>query len=194
MRAAENHLKRVEILQGVEWKIAFAVWAAIGLGTSTALANMDKIASLLIKFQVYVVIAYLIIAAAYLLGFCRNNYNSLVTERNRYQHFQDLALRALDAPKGIRVSKNALPEAVESLTEQQKELGQLKGWDMLGSATWVVKAVSTHIAISLSYFSLTMSALSTSGEGAIAAIPASGPLLLLFSLCVYLFFYCCKAK
>lgn len=194
MRASENHLKRVEVLQGVEWKVAFALWAAIGLATSTALLNMEKVHSLLVTFQTPLAFAYVAIGASYLFGFCCSNYNSLVTERNRYQYFQDLALHASQAPATNRILKDAVNANPSSSTHQESKLAMLEGFNMTGSQTWFFKSISTHIALLLSYLSLTMTASSIEAKTTPVSVHLNGIIIILLSFSFYCFIYCCSKR
>jgi hypothetical protein len=188
MRASENHLKRVEVLQGVEWKVAFALWAAIGLATSTALLNMEKISALLFSYQTQLAFAYLAVAFSYLLGFCSSNYNSLVTERKRYQHFQDLACHASQAPVGIRISPTAVTGTPLS-EDQEAQLQSLIGFNMLGSKTWFFKVISTHVALLLSYLSLAMTAMAIEAKEQAYSLPCCGTLIIVVSFFFFAFLH-----
>ena len=95
LRMAEMHLQRVNTLQATEWKVAVTFWAGMALSVSTALANRDMAISLLVGNEVGLALFQMVTGGIYLFVFCPLNYRSLVTERNSYQYFQNLASNCL---------------------------------------------------------------------------------------------------
>lgn len=102
LKIAELHLKRVEVLQMVEWRLTLSIWTFVAGVAMVSLANADKVKQATVAMGSFLgplVILFLVSAIygvlwyAYTIRFCKKNYNSLVTERNRYQRMQNEALK-----------------------------------------------------------------------------------------------------
>ena len=160
LRIAELHLKRVETIQTVEWRITLSLWTFVAGVAMVSLANADKVkqavaamgyygpaAILLLISLVYVVLGYL-----YLYKFCRKNYNSLVTERNRYQRMQNEAIKLVLKGKSRDFLIEAEAEDKQSSEADFKEpsFGQLSGDGFKKSGIWWFKL---GITAALMFFS-----------------------------------------
>lgn len=150
LRLAELHLKRVEVLQAIEWRITLSIWTFTASVVVISLANADKlkqIITVIMPGDVLVVVGffYLLLWILYALGFSRENYNSLVTERNRYQRMQNMAVKRIvkDDPAEFMIRSKR--------TGEEPSFEPLSGYDCLTSNIWWCKVVITAIFMFFSW-------------------------------------------
>lgn len=157
-----------------EWHIATALWTGIGAGTIAAIAYSDKLFPLPFAGPLPVAMFYIVVAASYLLGFCRANYKSLTEERSRYRYFQNEALKLAGAPQAALIlEKSQEPQPHE---HHSNEVGQ--------SNTWRFKVWSTYLVQTTSLFVL--SSLHLRMGGALDGIIYAGALWLVAGLSAFL--------
>jgi hypothetical protein len=150
--ASANHLARVQTLQGTEWRVAFLLWTAIALSTAGILSGIKDYYNLILERTYVLVVLYYAVSFAYLFGFCKENYKSLVTERNRYQFFQN-EYANLVAPEHckwqIKAKDGGLP--VNSVINSQS---------FAKSAVWGFKVLSTTSMMTGSFIVIVLSSIS----------------------------------
>lgn len=150
LKLAELHLKRVEVLQTVEWRITLSVWTFVASVTVVSLANAEKlkhIDGVIAQTDVLAMMAglYLLLWALYAFGFSKENYNSLVTERNRYQHLQNEAVRSV-------AGSGATDFVIQSKSGGgEPSFAQLSGYDCVKSNVWWFKVVTTAVLMVFSW-------------------------------------------
>jgi hypothetical protein len=150
LKLAELHLKRVEVLQTVEWRITLSIWTFVASVTVVSLANADKlkqIDSIIAPGDVLSMmgVLYLMLWGLYAFGFSKENYNSLVTERNRYQRMQNEAIRATS---GDRVSEFLIKSRSIG---GEPSFEQLSGYDCIKSNVWLFKVLTTLVLMFFSW-------------------------------------------
>lgn len=153
LKIAELHLRRVDVLQTVEWRITLSIWTFIAGVAMVSLANADKVKHAAVAIGHYgpAVIFFLIFAIygvllyLYVYRFSKENYNSLVTERNRYQRMQNEAIKLVLKDKSVDFlirTRIRYKQALGSgATEPSFEY--LSGDDFKKSGIWLFKAVTT---------------------------------------------------
>ena len=150
LKLAELHLKRVEVLQTVEWRITLSIWTFAASVTVVSLANADKlrqIDSIIAPGDVLSMIGvlYLLLWALYAFGFSKENYNSLVTERNRYQRLQNEAMKVI-------AGRSATDFLIKSkLMGGEPSFEQLSGYDCVRSNVWLFKVLTTLVLMFFSW-------------------------------------------
>jgi len=135
MKMADLHLQRVNILQGTEWKVALTFWTAMAFSFGTIMVNIKNLAPLIVEFKCSMAIFQIVVLFCYLVLFCSKNYSSLVTERNSYQHFQNLANDVIKA-KSNQIGSREL--GVESLKAVSR-------WQVVRSSIWHFKLASATV-------------------------------------------------
>jgi hypothetical protein len=156
LRISENHLKRVDVLQGTEWRIALVYWVGIATFTGTLVSLMPNIYPLVARGFILMAGAYWMVWYSYLFRFCASNYKSLVTERNRYQYFQNRAMEIIseEGPDYIWTGK---PE--EGPDRKKPGSDVIRDKKFLGSSIWTFKLINTTFMLSISFLIVTIYAL-----------------------------------
>ncbi|MDL1863840.1 hypothetical protein FBQ90_01305 [Betaproteobacteria bacterium PRO5] len=166
LKIAELHLKRVEILQTVEWRITLSIWTFVAGVAMVCLANADKVKQAAVAIGYYgpVVILFLIFVIygvllyLYACKFSKKNYNSLVTERNRYQRMQNEAIKLVLKSKSadFLIEAGAEDKRAPESDFSEPSFEQLSGDDFRKSGIWLFKAATT---MALMIFSLAIIAM-----------------------------------
>lgn len=151
LSVSHNHLERVGVLQGTEWKMAFTLWAAILLITSTSVINLDKLWPLFSSIYGVLLLGFSFTAWAYLFKFCQSNYVSLVTERNRYQYFQNRALANL---KSFNKESDLISTGSE---DAEPSVEKVSNCEFKDSSVWKFKVVSTSAMLIASWCTIVFS-------------------------------------
>lgn len=139
--ASRNHLDRAKQLAETEWKVSFVFWTAVGAVDAFGVANIDKIARLLLDNAFPVVISFQLSAIGFLFGFCKNNHISLTTERGLYQYFQNEAATVIGCSQWKIVSKTGKDPANKSTAD----------FAFVESKTWGFKALTTLAMVNASF-------------------------------------------
>lgn len=153
LKLAELHLRRVEVLQTVEWRITLSIWTFVAGVAMVSLANADKVKQAAVAIGYYGPVVILLLISAiygvlwylYTCKFSKENYNSLVTERNRYQRMQNEAIKLVLKDKSadflIRArtdyKQGSGPDAAEPSFER------LSGNDFRKTGIWLFKVATT---------------------------------------------------
>lgn len=155
LKLAELHLKRVEVLQTVEWRITLSIWTFAASVVIASLANADKlkqIVAVVMPADILVIIGffYLLLWVLYAFVFSKENYNSLVTERNRYQRMQNEAIKL--------VAGNSTTDFLiqSKLASEEPAFDRLYGYDCLKSGIWWFKIITTAIIMFFSWLLVAM--------------------------------------
>ena len=99
LKAAELHLKRLEVLQGAEWRITVLCWTLLVAVAGGTLLHQQVVAS--IPIVTAACLFYVFIAFAYLRLYQPQSYQSLNTERNYYVYMRNLAFQKLGLPEAV---------------------------------------------------------------------------------------------
>lgn len=185
LKIAELHLKRVEILQTVEWRITFSLWTFVAGVAMVSLANADKmkqaavamggilgpVVILSLMGGIYVWLWYL-----YLYKFCKKNYNSLVTERNRYQRMQNEAIKLVLKGKSadFLIEAGAEDKRVPESDFSEPSFKQLSGDDFRKSGVWEFKRGITAALMFFSWLLVLMIVVSSASKHLNDSIAATG--------------------
>ncbi|MCC6916454.1 hypothetical protein [Nitrosomonas sp.] len=185
LKIAELHLKRVEILQTVEWRVTFSLWTFVAGVAMVSLANADKmkqativmgdilgpVVILSLMGGIYVRLWYL-----YLYKFCKKNYNSLVTERNRYQRMQNEAIKLILKSKSadFLIEAGAEDKRVSESDCGEPSFKQLSGDDFRKSGVWEFKRGITAALMFFSWLLVLMIVVPSAGKHLNDSITATG--------------------
>ncbi|WP_292976981.1 hypothetical protein [Nitrosomonas sp.] len=167
MKIAELHLKRVEVLQTVEWRLTLSIWTFVAGVAMVSLANADKVKQATVAMGSFLgplVILFLVSAIygvlwyAYTIRFCKKNYNSLVTERNRYQRMQNEALKLVLKAKSrdFLIKAEAEDKQVSESDFQEPSFEHLSGDGFKKSGIWQFKALITTTLMFFSWLLVAM--------------------------------------
>ncbi len=163
LKIAELHLRRVEILQTVEWRVTLSIWTFVAGVSMVSLANADKVeqaAAAIGYFSILLLISaiYGVLWYLYLFKFCKKNYNSLVTERNRYQRMQNEAIKLVLKAKSrdFLIEAGAEDKRVPESDFMEPPFEQLAGDDFRKSGVWKFKLGITSALMILSLLLVAM--------------------------------------
>ena len=167
LKIAELHLKRVEVLQTVEWRLTLSIWTFVAGVAMVSLANADKVKQAAVamgNFLGPLVILFLVSAIygvlwySYTIRFCKKNYNSLVTERNRYQRMQNEAIKLVLKAKSrdFLIKAEAEDKQVSESDFQEPSFEHLAGDGFKKSGIWQFKAVVTATLMLFSWLLIAM--------------------------------------
>ena len=167
LKIAELHLKRVEVLQTVEWRLTLSIWTFVAGVAMVSLANADKVKQATVAMGSFLgplVILFLVSAIygvlwyAYTIRFCKKNYNSLVTERNRYQRMQNEALKLVLKAKSrdFLIKAEAEDKQVSESDFQEPSFEHLSGDGFKKSGIWQFKALITTTSMFFSWLLVAM--------------------------------------
>lgn len=166
LKIAELHLRRVEILQTVEWRVTLSIWTFVAGVAMVSLANADKVKQAAAAIGYYGPVAILLLISViygvlwylYLYKFCKKNYNSLVTERNRYQRMQNEAIKLVLKAKSrdFLIETGAEDKRISEPDFMEPSFEQLAGDDFRKSGVWEFKRGITSALMFLSLLLVAM--------------------------------------
>ncbi len=179
LKIAELHLKRVEVLQTVEWRIAISLWTFVAGVAMVSLVNADKVKQVAIALGspwssitlIFVFLVYAILGWLYVWQFCKENYNSLVTERNRYQRMQNEAVKYVLKGKAsdFLILINTKAECWE-----EPSFKKLAGNAFVKTGIWQFKVAVTAALMLFSFAIIAMIFLSTTDKHLNDSVAATG--------------------
>lgn len=187
LKIAELHLKRVEILQTVEWRITLSLWTFVAGVAMVSLANADKVKQAAVAIECYgvngsaaillpIALIYIGLGWLYAFEFCKKNYNSLVTERNRYQRMQNEAMKLVLKGKSADFLIKAGTEDKRSSGSELSEpsFKQLSGNDFRKSGIWQFKIWTTAALMFFSWLLVLMIVVPSASKHLNDSVTATG--------------------
>jgi hypothetical protein len=146
LRAAEMHLKRTEVIQGIEWRITALFWTLLVVFTSTVVIYPEiRSGAWCLKAIGTGLLAAM--SVAYVVFFCPEAHRSLSSERFYYLYMRGRALKAAQIPDGFVRGREILnedsPDAPPPGMAEQEILECRGKWEVRKSGLFAFKVLVT---------------------------------------------------